>query len=41
MLQYCASSDENFITADDVTALDVAFDRIGNTIIKEIIRIDS
>ena len=41
MLQYCASKDENFITADDVTALEVAFDRIGNTIIKEIIRISS
>ena len=41
MLQYCASRDENFITADNVTALDAAFDRIGNTIIKEIIRISS
>ena len=41
MLQYCASNDRNFITADDTTALDEAFDRIGNTIIKEIIRISS
>ncbi|WP_026940596.1 TadE/TadG family type IV pilus assembly protein [Hellea balneolensis] len=41
MLQYCASSDRNFITADNTTALDEAFDRIGNTIIKEIIRISS
>ena len=41
MLQYCASRDENFITADNVAALDSAFDRIGNTIIKEIIRISS
>ena len=41
MLQYCASKDENFITADDATALQRAFDRIGNTIIKEIIRISA
>ena len=41
LLQYCASKDENFITADDTTALEAAFERIGNTIVKEIIRIDS
>ncbi|MEP3891992.1 MAG: Tad domain-containing protein [Hellea sp.] len=41
MLQYCASKDQNFITADDVASLETAFDLIGNTIIKEIIRISS
>ena len=41
LLQYCASKDENFITADDTSALQAAFQRIGNTIVKEIIRIDS
>lgn len=41
LLQYCASKDENFLTADDTTALDAAFKRIGNTIVKEIVRIDS
>ena len=41
LLQYCASSPQNFITADDTTALEEAFDRIGNTIIKEIVRISS
>jgi len=41
ILQYCASRPENFITADDVTSLQTAFDRIGNTIIKEIVRISS
>lgn len=41
ILQYCASKPENFITAADSTALDAAFDRIGNTIVKEIIRISS
>lgn len=41
ILQYCASRSENFITADNTEALDLAFTRIGNTIIKEIIRIDS
>ena len=41
LLQYCASKDENFLTADNATALEDAFDRIGNTIIKEIIRISS
>ena len=41
LLQYCASSPQNFITAEDSTALEEAFDRIGNTIIKEIIRISS
>jgi len=41
MLQYCASKPENFITANDSSALQTAFDRIGNTIIKEIIRISA
>ncbi|MDB2437577.1 pilus assembly protein TadG-related protein [Hellea sp.] len=41
ILQYCASSPQNYITADNSEALQAAFDRIGNTIIKEIIRIDS
>ena len=41
LLQYCASKDENFITADDTSALQAAFDRIGETIVKEIIRIAS
>ena len=41
LLQYCASSPQNFITADNTEALEEAFDRIGNTIIKEIIRISS
>jgi len=41
MLQYCASKPENFITANDSSALQTAFNRIGNTIIKEIIRISS
>ena len=41
LLQYCASSPQNFITAEDTTALEEAFDRIGNTIIKEIVRISS
>jgi len=41
ILHYCASKSENFITADNTEALDTAFERIGNTIIKEIIRIDS
>ena len=41
ILQYCASKPENFITADNTEALEEAFERIGNTIVKEIIRIDS
>lgn len=41
ILQYCASKSENFITADNADALESAFDRIGNTIVNEIIRIDS
>ena len=41
LLQYCATKDENFISADDTAALEAAFERIGNTIVKEIIRIDS
>ena len=41
ILQYCASSASNFITADNTEALEEAFERIGNTIVKEIIRIDS
>lgn len=41
ILQYCASKGENFITADNTQALNAAFQRIGNTIVKEIIRIDS
>jgi len=41
ILQYCASKGENFITADNTEALEAAFTRIGNTIVKEIIRIDS
>lgn len=41
LLQYCASKPENFLTAEDSASLDAAFDRIGNTIIKEIIRISS
>jgi len=41
ILNYCASRSENFITADDTNALTAAFERIGNTIVKEIIRIDS
>lgn len=41
ILQYCASNPQNFITADDTEGLQEAFDRIGNTIIKEIIRISS
>ena len=41
LLQYCANRDENFLSADDTTALEAAFEKIGNTIVKEIIRIDS
>ena len=41
ILQYCANKPENFITANDTASLEAAFDRIGNTIIKEIIRISS
>jgi len=41
LLQYCANKDENFISADDTAALTAAFEKIGNTIVKEIIRIDS
>lgn len=41
MLQYCASQDSNFITADDTASLEKAFERIGNDIVKEIIRISS
>ena len=41
MLQYCASRDENFITADDAPSLEAAFQKIGNSIVKEIIRISS
>ena len=41
ILQYCASSASNFITADNTEALEEAFERIGNAIVKEIIRIDS
>jgi len=41
ILQYCASKPENFITANNTASLQSAFDRIGNTIIKEIIRISS
>ena len=41
ILQYCATKPQNFITADDTEGLQAAFDRIGNTIIKEIIRISS
>ena len=41
LLQYCANRDENFITADDTSALEEAFEKIGDTIVKEIIRIDS
>ena len=41
ILQYCASKPENFITANDTASLQAAFDRIGNTIIKEIVRISS
>ena len=41
ILQYCASKPENFITANDTATLQTAFDRIGNTIIKEIVRISS
>ena len=41
LLQYCANKDENFLSADDTKALEAAFEKIGNTIVKEIIRIDS
>ena len=41
LLQYCANKDENFISANDTAALTEAFERIGNTIVREIIRIDS
>jgi len=41
ILQYCASEPQNFITANDTSALDAAFTRIGNDIVKEIIRISS
>jgi len=41
LLQYCANRDENFIAAGDTSALEEAFEKIGNTIVKEIIRIDS
>ena len=41
LLQYCANRDENFITADETSALEEAFEKIGDTIVKEIIRIDS
>jgi len=41
ILQYCASSPENFITANNTDTLKTAFDRIGNAIIKEIVRISS
>ena len=41
ILQYCASSPQNYITAENSEALKKAFDRIGNTIIKEIVRIAS
>lgn len=41
ILQYCASEPSNFITADDSSALDAAFTRIGNDIVQEIIRISS
>ena len=41
LLQYCASSDKNFITAEDTEALQEAFKKIGETIVKEVIRIDS
>ncbi len=39
LLQYCATKPANFITADNAEALNDAFDRIGNTIVKEVIRI--
>ena len=39
LLQYCATSPENFITADNADALNAAFERIGETIVKEVIRI--
>lgn len=41
LLQYCANKDENFISANDTAALTAAFERIGNTIVQEIIRIES
>ena len=41
MLQYCATKPENFITAENADALNQAFERIGDTIVKEVIRIDS
>ena len=39
LLQYCATKPANFITADNADALNDAFDRIGNAIVKEVIRI--
>jgi len=41
ILKYCASKPENFISAGDTATLQSAFDRIGNTIVKEIVRISS
>ena len=41
ILQYCASDDDNFITANDTASLTDAFKRIGNDIVKEIVRISS
>lgn len=41
ILQYCASSEDKFITANNTAALEAAFERIGDAIVKEIIRIDS
>lgn len=39
ILQYCATTDDHFITADDAASLSEAFERIGNDIIQEVIRI--
>ena len=39
ILQYCATTDDHFITANDAGSLSEAFERIGNDIIQEVIRI--
>lgn len=41
LLQSCASSDENFIWAENAERLEAAFDRIQNEIVEEMIRLKS
>ena len=41
VLQYCATSEEHFLLADDQIELELAFETIGNTILEDVIRVKS